>query len=142
METLGQKHQLTHGTATNEHVSTGSHALVETLGQKRRRFTRELADLISYLNAQGFETQLEEVLRRKVVAEQNAKTGAGIANSLHLIGLAADLSLFVGGVYQSDSSAYKQAGLYWESKGPDYAWGGRFSKPDGNHFSISHEGVK
>lgn len=111
-----------------------------TLGEKRRLFTRDLSDLIAYAFAEGYEVQLEEVLRRKTVAEENAATGKGIANSLHLIGLAADLSLFIGGVYQTDSTAYKQLGLYWERMGPDHAWGGRFSKPDGNHFSVEHEG--
>ena len=111
-----------------------------TLGEKRRKFTRDLSDLIAYAFAEGYEVQLEEVLRRKTVAEENAKTGVGIANSLHLIGLAADLSLFINGQYQSDSAAYTQLGLYWERMGDDHKWGGRFKNVDGNHFSIAHEG--
>lgn len=121
---------------------------METLSEKRRRFTRDLSDLIAYAFASGYEVQLEEVVRRKTVAEENATTGKGIANSLHLIGLAADLSLFVHGEYQQDSSAYRQLGVYWEQMEGDHCWGGRFKDkqgnpaPDGGHFSISHDGRK
>ncbi|HAO1973206.1 TPA: M15 family peptidase, partial [Escherichia coli] len=31
-------------------------------------------------------------------------------------------------------------GEYWESIGG--TWGGRFSRADGNHFSLEHNGVK
>lgn len=64
----------------------------------------------------------------------------GFAKSLHSQRLAIDLNLFVGGVYQPDSKAYLALGTYWEYLGG--SWGGRFSKPDGNHFSLSYEGVK
>jgi hypothetical protein len=50
------------------------------------------------------------------------------------------LNLFKHGTYQTASEAYAPLGAYWESLGTDCAWGGRFSKPDGNHFSIRFGG--
>src|SRR5262245_25540312 len=96
------------------------------LGEKRIRFTRDLSDFIAWCFASGYEVRLEEVLRRKTVAEENAKTGKGISNSLHLSGLAADISLFIDGQYQTNTEAYKPLGIQWESMGADHAWGGRF----------------
>ena len=45
-------------------------------------------------------------------------------------------------VYQTDTEAYAELGAYWESLDTAARWGGRFSSPDGNHFSFEHEGVK
>ncbi len=69
------------------------------------------------------------------------KNGKGIANSLHCQRLAVDFNLFINGIYQTDTAAYKPLGEYWESLGG--AWGGRFkSRPDGNHFSFEYNGYK
>lgn len=65
---------------------------------------------------------------------------AGIDASLHVDALAVDLNLFIGGKWQSDSAAYRPLGDYWEGLSPDAAWGGRFDRPDGNHFSLRHGG--
>ncbi|ELR1854532.1 M15 family metallopeptidase, partial [Escherichia coli O22:H8] len=70
----------------------------------------------------------------------NAKTGKGIRNSLHTLRLAVDFNLFINGEYQTDTDAYRPLGEYWESIGG--TWGGRFSRADGNHFSLEHNGVK
>ncbi|RAP72898.1 D-alanyl-D-alanine carboxypeptidase family protein [Candidatus Erwinia dacicola] len=52
-----------------------------------------------------------------------------------------DFNLFINGQYQTDSAAYLPLGEYWESLGG--TWGGRFkSRPDGNHFSLEHNGVR
>jgi len=72
----------------------------------------------------------------------NAKSGAGIAHSLHTQRLAVDLQLFKDGVYLTDSAAYESLGVFWEKLDPDACWGGRFSKPDGNHFSLTFGGIK
>lgn len=116
--------------------------MAETLGEKRRRFTKDLATLITYMNTNAYETQLEEVVRRQTIAEEDAAKGTGIVHSLHLVGLAADVSLFVQGEYQEGGAAYLQAGLFWESLGTDHRWGGRFTHPDEDHFSIEHEGIR
>lgn len=53
--------------------------------------------------------------------------------SYHYQGLAIDLNLFIDGVYQDQTEAHRCMGERWESLGG--TWGGRFSSPDGNHYS-------
>ena len=62
------------------------------------------------------------------------------ANSVHKQRLAIDLNLFKGGVYQTSTEAHKPLGEYWKSLHPLCRWGGDFSTPDGNHYSMAHEG--
>jgi len=111
-----------------------------TLGEKQRLFTRLVGKLIEYAYASGYELTFGDAYRSSEQAKLNAQAGRGIVNSLHCERLAIDLNLFIGGVYQTDSAAYKALGEYWETLGPDCKWGGRFSRPDGNHFSIAHAG--
>ncbi len=111
-----------------------------SLGEKQRWFTNLVAQLIEWTYRQGFELTFGEAYRTPEQAALNAKTGAGIANSLHTKRLAVDLNLFIDGIYQTTTEAYRPMGEFWESLGG--SWGGRFSKPDGNHFSIEHEGVR
>ncbi|EMV5777726.1 M15 family metallopeptidase, partial [Escherichia coli] len=81
-----------------------------------------------------------EAYRTPEQAALNAKSGKGIRNSLHTLRLAVDFNLFINGKYQADTDAYRPLGEYWESIGG--TWGGRFSRADGNHFSLEHNGVK
>lgn len=111
-----------------------------TLGDSQRKFTRLVGLLIGWSYAAGYELSLGEALRTKAQAEANAASGAGISNSLHLLRLAIDLQLFKDGVYLTDTESYRPLGIYWESLGG--SWGGRFSKPDGNHFSLAYQGVR
>lgn len=111
-----------------------------TLGEKQREFTLMVAGLIMWTYQNDYELTFGEAYRTPEQAALNAKTGAGIANSLHTKRLAVDLNLFKDGIYLTDSDAYLPLGEKWESMGG--AWGGRFSKPDGNHFSLEHEGVR
>lgn len=114
-----------------------------TLGEKQRLFTRLVAKLIEFSYANGYELTFGEALRTPEQAALNAQTGAGISNSLHLVKLAIDLNLFKDGVYLKDSAAYKPLGDYWKTLDPACCWGGDFvSRADGNHFSITHNGVK
>jgi len=139
-----------------------------TLGEKQRKFTRILADLILWAYDHGYELTLGEAFRSDEQAEINAigflgrkdmcarlrwdtspfnhladkienngKAG-GIRNSLHEKRLAIDLMLFKDGVYLTRTEDYEPLGLFWESIGG--TWGGRFN--DGNHFSLTHEGIK
>lgn len=110
------------------------------LGEKQRRFTRMVGDLIAFAYARGCELTFGEAYRTPEQAALNAAKGIGIGKSLHTMRLAIDFNLFVDGVYQTDSEAYRPLGEYWESLGG--SWGGRFSKPDGNHFSLGHEGIR
>ncbi len=58
-------------------------------------------------------------------------------DSLHYFGCAGDLILYKNGVYLDKTEDYQELGEYWESVNSDCKWGGRFSKPDGNHFSFA-----
>jgi len=118
-----------------------------TLGEKQRKFAQMVGQLITWCYENDYEVTFGEAYRTPEQAALNAAKGSGISNSLHTKKLAIDLSLFVdlteGGdedVYQKDSAAYLPLGLFWESIGG--SWGGRFHRPDGNHFSLEHEGVR
>lgn len=111
-----------------------------TLSQKQQQFTQMVGQLIAWSFANGYALTLGEAYRTPEQAKLNAASGAGIANSLHIQRLAIDFNLFIGGVWQTDSKAFLPLGEYWESLGG--SWGGRFKKPDGNHFSLEHNGVR
>jgi hypothetical protein len=111
-----------------------------TLGEKQRLFTRLSAHLVLKAYGLGYECTWGEAWRSPETAAAYAADGRGIANSLHISRLAVDINLFRDGVYLTDSDDYQPLGLWWESLHPLCRWGGRFQKPDGNHFSLSHEG--
>ena len=61
--------------------------------------------------------------------------------SLHYIGLADDTSLYdKDGNWLNTTEAHQPYGEWWEQQHPDCRWGGRFKKPDGNHYSIAFQG--
>ncbi|MEE8731112.1 MAG: M15 family metallopeptidase [Rahnella inusitata] len=112
-----------------------------TLSEKQQLFTQLIAQLIEWAGERGYRLTFGEVYRTPEQAKLNAKSGAGIANSLHTQRLAVDFNLFINGQYQTSTEAYTPLGEYWESLGG--VWGGRFkTRPDGNHFSLEHNGVK
>lgn len=114
-----------------------------TLGEKQRLFTRLVAKLIEFAYAQGYELTFGDAYRSQQQAAANAAAGSGISNSLHTQRLAVDLNLFKDGAYLTDSAAYKPLGEFWKTLDPACCWGGDFIfRPDGNHFSITHNGVK
>lgn len=120
-----------------------------TLRQKQSVFVRLVASLILKAYRDGYELTFGEAYRTPEQAALNAKAGTGIANSLHTQKLAIDLNLFKDGVYLSSSDAHRPLGEWWEAlTTPEYEckWGGRFTdsqgrpRPDGNHYSIAHNG--
>ncbi|HBL6727557.1 TPA: M15 family metallopeptidase [Serratia liquefaciens] len=112
-----------------------------TLSEKQQRFTKLIAQLILWADEKGYRLTFGEAYRTPEQAALNAKKGSGISNSLHTKRLAVDLNLFINGQYQTNSAAYLPLGEFWESIGG--SWGGRFrDRPDGNHFSLEHEGVR
>lgn len=112
-----------------------------TLSEKQQLFTVLVANLIHWADSKGYRLTFGEAFRTPEQAALNAKKGSGITNSLHTQRLAVDFNLFINGVYQTQTEAYRPLGEYWESLGG--SWGGRFtSRPDGNHFSLEHNGVR
>lgn len=113
---------------------------MSVLADKQRQFTEMVGRLIHWAYSNGYELTFGEAYRTPEQAKLNAKKGTGISNSLHTLRLAVDLQLFIQGKYQDKTEAYKPLGEFWEDIGG--SWGGRFSEPDGNHFSLEHEGVR
>ncbi len=99
-----------------------------------------LVRLLQKAHEAGYEVTLGEAYRPPEQALANAAKGTGIRNSLHILRLAVDLNLFRDGQYLSSTESHRPLGEYWESIGG--AWGGRFSKPDGNHYSLEYNGVR
>lgn len=110
------------------------------LSEKQQLFAQLIAQLILWAADHGYRVTFGEAYRTPEQAALNAKKGSGISKSLHTQRLAVDLNLFINGEYQQDSAAYLPLGEYWESIGG--SWGGRFSRPDGNHFSLEHNGIR
>jgi hypothetical protein len=113
----------------------------ETLGQKQRRFTRMVGQLIAHAYDSGFELTLGDAYRDPRMHGKPGTRATGsysAANSLHKQRLAIDLNLFRDGQYLTATEDHRPLGEYWESIGG--TWGGRFG--DGNHYSLEHEGRK
>ena len=112
-----------------------------TLGQKQRLFTYRISQLIQYAYQNGYELTFGDAYRDpRVHGALGLKRSYSSASSNHKQRLAVDFNLFKDGVYQTTSEAHQPLGEYWESLGPECAWGGRWQ--DGNHYSMEHEGKK
>lgn len=112
-----------------------------TLLEKQTLFTHLVSKLIQHAYFRGYKITFGEAYRTLEQAQLNAKSGKGISKSLHTIRLAVDLNLFKDGKYLTDSAAHKPLGDYWKTLHPLCRWGGDFKKPDGNHYSIEHDGI-
>ncbi|MBC4010444.1 M15 family metallopeptidase [Morganella morganii] len=109
---------------------------------KQNTFTGMVAKLIVFAQSKGYKLTFGEAYRTPEQAKLNAKAGSGISNSLHTQRLAVDFNLFdASGKWLTATSDFTELGEYWESLGG--SWGGRFkTRPDGNHFSLEHNGVR
>ena len=111
-----------------------------TLGEKQELFARCFAELIMEAFDLGYTVRIGEVERSEAQARLNAANGVGIVKSLHRLRLAGDLMLFWEGRYLTSSLHYETLGDFWKSRHPLCTWGGDFRRPDGGHFSITHQG--
>lgn len=117
--------------------------MILSLGDKQKLFARYFGMLLTWLYANGYEVTINEVLRTKAQAEANAASGAGIVKSLHLYHLAGDLNIFKNGKFLTTVEEIRPAGAYWKSLDLNNCWGGDFhTRPDADHFSYTHEGIK
>lgn len=106
-----------------------------SLWQDQALFTEHVAMLIDYIFHNKYFCTFGEAFRTEEQAAWYAKQGKGIKNSLHCKRLAIDLNLISpDGKYLIDSKDYEKFGKFWESLDPHNRWGGRFTRPDGNHF--------
>ena len=111
------------------------------LGAKQEVFAENMAKLILWAFCQGYKIRVGEVWRSNAAAAAYAASGQGISKSLHRLKLAADLNLFKNGKFLTKSSDHKPLGDYWKTLHEDNRWGGDFKKRDGNHYSMTHNGV-
>ena len=112
-----------------------------TLRDKQSLFVALVAELIREAYRQGFELTFGECYRSPEEAARLAQLGKGIAKSLHTQRLAIDLNLFKDGRYLSSAESHRPLGEWWKRQHPLTRWGGDFvGRPDGNHYSLSHEG--
>jgi|SRR5882724_1066579 len=114
-----------------------------TLLEKQFLFSKLLGQFLTWCADNGHQVTMGECYRTPEQAALNANKGSGIQNSLHTLRLAVDLNPFVNGVYQTDGAAYRVLGDYWKTLDTQCCFGGDFHpKPDNDHFSISHNGIK
>lgn len=100
------------------------------------KFTALLAELVLYINNQpGYEGAFAEGMDRLTGRDP---TSDHIPGSLHELGLAQDIDLYVNGKWQDQCNKHwKAVGEYWESLHEYCAWGGRFKSGDCNHVSFA-----
>lgn len=98
-----------------------------TLRQKQSKFAKMIPLLILFAYEKGYEITLGDAW---------ARTGH-CKGSFHYKRLAQDLNLFKNGRYLRSTKSHEPLGLFWESIGG--TWGGRFSRKDGNHYSLGEK---
>lgn len=112
------------------------------LQERQSLFVRLVARLIDRATALGYELTFGEAWRTPEQCALNAAKGTGISDSLHPDRLAIDLNLFKDGAFLKDTESHRALGEWWEQLHPDCRWGGRFPKPDGNHYSLTPDGKR
>jgi hypothetical protein len=105
------------------------------LSDRQRQFTLMTAHLIISAYTKGYAL--------RYLCSRCAHPGHHRANSLHYDGLAVDFALDIRGAdgkwhYTERSEDHREIGELWETMGG--SWGGRFSSPDGNHYSLEYQG--
>ncbi|MCI0408174.1 MAG: M15 family metallopeptidase [Acidobacteria bacterium] len=111
-----------------------------TLLEHQQLFARLLPRLLTQALLMGFDVTLGETYRPDATVELYALQGKGSRRSVHPLRLAIDLHLFRKGVFLTRTEDHAALGAWWEAQHPFCRWGGRFPRPDGNHFSLTWEG--
>jgi hypothetical protein len=107
------------------------------LSDAQAQFTWMIGQLIHFAFINGY--------RVRGLCWRCVKEGHHMKDSLHYDGLAVDFALDIrmpNGKwrYCDLTEDYRELGEFWETIGG--AWGGRFTPPDGNHFSYAYGGRK
>lgn len=106
-----------------------------SLQESQQKFAQDVVLLLTHMLHQGYKFTFGETMRTKEQAELYAQQGKGIKNSLHCKRLAIDINLFnPQGEFLLNSEDHTMFGDYWESLSPLNRWGGKFTRPDGNHY--------
>lgn len=115
---------------------------VTPLLAKQQLFSIMVARLLLEAHGRGYGVTLGDAYRDpRVFGAWGAAKGYGQPSSCHKLRLAIDLNLFdKDGAFLQGTEHHRPLGEWWESQGG--CWGGRFSQPDGNHYSLEHQGSK
>jgi len=97
-----------------------------TLGDKRRNFSLMVSMLVQYANFLGYEVALDYLKRCE-------ECEVGHQYSLHKLGLAVDVNLYLEGRYLRDARHHRELHDFWDLLG-----GARRIDDDMNHYSIAH----
>jgi len=110
------------------------------LSEKQGIFLLNFAKLIIWVNEQeGCYVTAGELLRPQLMQDHYADTGKSKTRAgKHTDKLAGDLNLFINGIYQKTSAAYKPLGDYWVSLHPNNRWGGDWNR-DGHYGDESFQ---
>jgi len=101
-----------------------------SIGDKRRRFTQMQALLIQYAQFLGYECAVDFVKRCEDCM-------VGHERSLHKLGLAVDLHLYLDGHYISTGASHTELHNFWDLLG-----GAERIDNDMNHYSVAHDGMR
>lgn len=126
---------------------------MSAIEDRQFEFLQSAARLILQAPLLGYRVSGGELWRTIEQVQWDVEHGTGDLHSLHPERLAIDLNFFKNSapagdppawVYIADGSQLADLGAWWKSQGLLYRWGGDFkppAKPDGNHFSLSPDGV-
>lgn len=106
-------------------------------------FSHNLSKLLNFIFESGFNCTVREVYRTKEQAEIYAKEGKGISNSLHCLGLAADIyvaKFSCNPPELNNIEMYRKFGEYWKGLNALNRWGGDFKNVDAVHFEMNARG--
>ena len=126
-----------------------------TLLEHRVLFSALVLRLGDFILGEGYAFDFGETLRGPAQVAADVAAGRGVSNSLHPLGLADDLNIFLpssrtdAGVplapwqLLKTGSDYALFGDYWKSLHELCCWGGDFSRRvDADHFSVTFGGAK
>ena len=101
-----------------------------SIGDKRRQFAQMLPLLLQYVHYLGYECAIDFVKRCE-------DCQVGLDNSVHKLGLAMDLNLYLDGTYLDTGEPHAALHDFWDMLG-----GAKRIPGDLNHYSLSHGGVR
>jgi len=115
-------------------------------GSTKRRKQELFAWLFHQLRGQayamGYRQVVGETFRGPAQVAAYAADGSGSDPTLHAMCLAGHLELLTHiGRYLRNTEDYRDLGEWWKTQHALCRWGGDFRRPDGCHFSVTHQGL-
>jgi len=117
-----------------------------SLSDKRCLFTRLLCTLILRMSMRGISLAFGEGYVALTDAADGDHDGPHKRGGAHYTGIGMDLIMYrtsdgrEGPITDGSDSEWLRVGQEWERMDSLCRWGGRFSPPDANHFSLLHDG--